>query len=415
MIRASWAIIVLTAVVSVKALNNGLAMTPPMGFNAWQAFGCQTDCVNFPDTCISEKLFKSIADEMVAGGYLAAGYQYLNIDDCWMANERDANGRLQADPVRFPSGIKGLVDYIHSKGLKFGIYSDYGNWTCGGYPGTPDDYLQIDATAFAEWGVDYFKFDGCYTEAEDMPNGYITMGTYLNATGRPIVYSCSWPAYWTYQGLDPDYQAIAKTCNLWRNWDDVYDDWVSIEDIFTYYAVNQDELTAVAGPGHWNDPDMLVGGNQPGITTCEFEVQMGLWAILAAPLLISTDIRKIDQAYKDIYLNAEVIKLNQEVLGIQGRLIMKSGDLSVWTKQINPVHHSDKDYYSLGVAILNNGTAVTSVDIPLDSIGLTFTGGYGLQDLFVPDNQRLLYPTDSITATVQPHGIKLYRVEVLKC
>jgi alpha-galactosidase len=177
-----------------QTLDNGLALTPPMGWMHWQRFRCLVDCDAYPDECINEKLFRSMADHLAADGYLEAGYEYLIIDDCWASKERDDQGRLQPNATRFPNGIKALADYVHSKGLKFGIYGDYGTKTCAGYPGSYG-HLETDAKTFAEWEVDYLKLDGCYADVDNLEQGYIEMGRYLNQTGRPIVYSCSWPAY----------------------------------------------------------------------------------------------------------------------------------------------------------------------------------------------------------------------------
>lgn len=159
---------------------------------------------------------------MVSRGYLSVGYEYIIVDDCWLSKSRDPiTGKLLPDPERFPSGIKLLADYVHSKGLKFGIYEDYGTLTCGGYPGSID-HLELDAQTFAEWGVDYVKLDGCYADIKQMDTGYPQMGEFLNKTNRPMVYSCSWPAY--QEGtIQPNYEKIAKYCNLWRNYDDIQD------------------------------------------------------------------------------------------------------------------------------------------------------------------------------------------------
>jgi len=184
----------------VVSLENGLATTPPMGWLAWERFRCNTDCANDPHNCISERLFRQMADLIVSDGYRDAGYSYINVDDCWLSHKRDRHGRLQADAQRFPSGMKSLADYVHSKGLKFGIYEDYGNFTCAGYPGILG-HLETDANTFADWDVDYVKLDGCYSLPTDMDRGYPDFGYYLNKTGRPMLYSCSWPVYQTYSGM----------------------------------------------------------------------------------------------------------------------------------------------------------------------------------------------------------------------
>nr|CAI5822227.1 unnamed protein product [Callosobruchus analis] len=251
---------------------------------------------------------------MVEDGYLAAGYEYVMIDDCWSSKERNSNGRLEADPQRFPSGIKNLSDYIHIKGLKFGIYGDYGTYTCAGYPGSKG-HLQVDADTFAEWGVDYLKLDGCHI-------GYIEMQKHLNNTGRPIMFSCSWPDYQEERGMKSNYTALQQTCNLWRNWKDIEDEWVSVTGIVDWFAGNQDRLAPFAGPGHWNDPDMLIIGDY-GLSYEQSKAQMAIWAIMAAPLIMSVDLRTIEPKFRDILLNKDVIAVNQDRLGIQGRFILR--------------------------------------------------------------------------------------------
>ncbi|CAG0881583.1 unnamed protein product [Darwinula stevensoni] len=357
-----WVILVSAVILASvsSALDNGLALTPPMGWLSWERFQCNTDCVNDPENCIrsgmmnfeisfhsqcqtltancsfycrsihkqflsfstcSEHLMKTMADLMVSEGYAEAGYKYIIVDDCWLARERDTYGRLQADPQRFPSGIKGLADYVHSKGLLFGIYEDYGDFTCAGYPGVLG-HLEVDAYTLASWGVDYIKLDGCHSDPKDMDQGYPEFGHYLNRTGRPIVYSCSWPQYQMAHGIQPNYTAIRSMCNLWRNYGDIEDSWGSVLKIVDYYGDNQESLVPNAGPGHWNDPDMLIIGDF-GLSYEESKVQMALWAILAAPLLMSVDLRTIRPEYKAILQNSDIIQVSQDPLGIQGKRIFR--------------------------------------------------------------------------------------------
>ena len=250
---------------------------------------------------------------MVSEGYLAMGYEYLVIDDCWLSHKRDANNKLQPDPKRFPSGIRKLADYIHSKGLKFGIYEDYGTLTCGGFPGSID-HLELDANTFAEWTVDYLKLDGCYADVKVMDTGYPEMAYYLNKTNRPIVYSCSWPAYQNFAKIEPNYKLIAEHCNLWRNYDDIDDSWDSMYQISQWFASKQDELAVVHKPGSWNDPDMLLIGNY-GLSYEQSKTQMALWAMMSAPLLMSVDLRTMKPEFKGILQNKNLVGINQDKLG----------------------------------------------------------------------------------------------------
>ncbi|XP_044735431.1 alpha-N-acetylgalactosaminidase-like [Chrysoperla carnea] len=381
-------------------LDNGLALTPPMGWMSWERYRCTIDCEfnrndEANDECISEKLFKKTADLMVSEGYLEAGYEYVIIDDCWLAMDRDEDGKLQPDPDRFPSGIKALADYIHSKGLKFGIYEDYGTNTCAGYPGIIDN-LELDAQTFAEWDVDYIKIDGCYANISDYPKGYPEFGKYLNETGRPIVYSCSWPAYED----ESDYEAISKTCNLWRNYGDIQDSWSSATSIINWYGDNQDKFAQYAGPGHWNDPDMLIVGNF-GLTYGQSRAQMALWSLLAAPLLLSTDLANVRPEYKEILLNEDLIAINKDPLGIQGLRIIQKDGIEVWTRPITPIID---EYESYAIVILNQNEdpAPTKVSIRVRKIGLK-AKKYTLKDLYDPEKSPK-EPTDHINVSVDPSG-----------
>ncbi|NXS50575.1 AGAL galactosidase, partial [Balaeniceps rex] len=327
------------------ALDNGLARTPPMGWLHWERFLCGTDCATDPRRCVSERLFVEMADVMAAEGWRDAGYEFVCIDDCWMAPTRDEHGRLQADPKRFPSGIRKLADYVHSKGLKLGIYSDVGNKTCAGFPGSYNHY-DLDAQTFASWGVDLLKFDGCNSDTlELLAEGYRRMSLALNRTGRSIVYSCEWPFYLR-PVQQPNYTEIKQYCNHWRNFFDVYDSWSSIKSILDWTALHQDSIVKIAGPGGWNDPDMatlpgifvflsqLVIGNF-GLSWDQAVTQMAMWAIMAAPLFMSNDLRHISPEAKWLLQNKEVIAINQDPLGKQGYQIIKDKNFELWERPLS--------------------------------------------------------------------------------
>ncbi|KAM9795133.1 alpha-galactosidase A [Neosynchiropus ocellatus] len=326
----------------VGALNNGLALRPAMGWLHWERFLCNTDCDSDPDSCISERLFMQMADVMVTDGWKDAGYQYVCIDDCWSSLRRDARGRLQADPKRFPGGIKKLAQYVHSKGLKLGLYADVGEKTCAGYPGSLGHY-ETDAQTFADWGVDLLKFDGCNMNWTLLGEGYSNMSKALNNTGREILFSCEWPFYeWPFQ--QPNYTAIRETCNQWRNFADVTDAWSSVKSILAWTAAHQEVIAPMAGPGGWNDPDMLVIGNF-GLSHDQQESQMALWAIMAAPLLMSNDLRNICPRSKQLLQNTRIIDISQDALGQQGALTAKVEGFEVWERRLSN--------YRLAVAVLN--------------------------------------------------------------
>jgi alpha-galactosidase len=320
------------------ALDNGLALIPPMGWNSWNKFGCN----------VSEDLIKSMADSMVASGMKEAGYQYIVIDDCWQVS-RDENGNIVPDGQRFPSGMKALGDYIHSKGLKFGIYSDAGEKTCAGRPGSMGHEYQ-DALMYAGWGVDYLKYDWCHAGKRNAEEAYSTMRDALKAAGRPIVFSmCEW-------GTAKPWLWAADTGNLWRTTGDIHDHWegkqkykdggccaLGMLDILDL----QVGLEPFAGPGHWNDPDMLEVGNG-GMTINEYRAHFSLWAILAAPLIAGNDLRDMAPEIRGILTNKEVIAVNQDALGRQASRVSKQGDLEVWTKPIKDGGRA--------VLLLNRGT-----------------------------------------------------------
>ncbi|CAK1584745.1 unnamed protein product [Parnassius mnemosyne] len=311
-------------------------------------------------------------------GYLAAGYNYVAVDDCWLEEKRDANKRMVADRQRFPSGIKALADYVHGKGLKFGIYQDYGTNTCAGYPGVLG-YEEIDVKTFAEWEVDYIKLDGCYVDPSKYDTGYPAFGKLLNETGRPILYSCSWPAYHD----NPNYTSIAKHCNLWRNYRDIDDSWTSVKNIMQWFAENQDELVKYAGPGHWNDPDMLIIGNF-GLSLDQARVQMAVWSILAAPLLMSVDLATIRPEFKEVLLNEDVIAVDQDPLGKQGKRVWTGSDCEIWNREL-----ADGSYAIAFVNLREDGAPFTlqasfdNMKIPKQiykvvvGIQFNFKNGYG--------------------------------------
>lgn len=310
---------------------------------------CETDCDKFPDTCVSQKLFMEIADSMVKKGLLDAGYKYLNIDDCWSEQKRDDNGYLHAHAVRFggDQGMKKLGEYIHSKGLLFGLYTDIGTATCQRYPGlaeqdlTLGDTMKKDLEKFADFGFDALKVDGCNDELSRMREQYVALGNALKevekSEGKKILYSCSWPAYKKdHCENEEDIKVLQETCNLWRNYYDVFDDWHSIRTIIEHWAKPKGRLLVnAAGPGHWNDPDMLMVGN-PGLTLSEQRTQFALWAILAAPLYLSADLRKIEPEALEIALNRDIIAVNQDKDGKQGYVIQNDKEgRRIWVRELS--------------------------------------------------------------------------------
>lgn len=382
------------------ALDNGLARTPPMGWMTWERFRCNTDCINDPDNCIGEKLIMQIADRMSEDGYLEAGYQYVTIDDCWMAKERDSKGRLQGDPDRFPNGIKALADYIHSKGLKFGIYGDIGTRTCKGYPGN-QYYIPLDAATYASWGVDMLKLDCCYT-GYDLVTGYEVMGFFLNQTGRPIMYSCSYPACIP---SSTDFNVAAKICNTWRNANDLMDTWDTVYKVIQFYGNNTSHFAEVAGPGQWNDPDELIVGDY-GMSLGQQQAQMGMWALMASPLFMSVDLRNIDEAAKEILLNPQVLAINQDPLGIQGRRLWTEaapiGYVEGWLRPLSP-----KGKYAVGILNGSIYGELQHVNKTIKELGLTDNSGYNLTDVFTGQHYGPYQLTDRLLLQLRPTSLFL--------
>ena len=317
------AICVLICATSLMAQKfNNLAPTPPMGWNSWNTFACD----------VNETLIKQMADKMVSSGMKDAGYIYVNIDDCWHG-ERDSLGFIHPDPERFASGMKALAEYIHSLGLKFGIYSDAGWQTCGGKPGSRG-YEYQDALQYAKWGVDYLKYDWCNTEALNQKGAYLTMRDALYKAGRPIVFSiCEWgnSKPWTW-GKDIGH--------LWRTTGDIINCFDCVVDHGTWKSNGimeildmQEGLRIYNGPNHWNDPDMMEVGN--GMTVGEDKAHFSMWCMLAAPLIAGNDLRNMTEYTRTILTNKEVIAVDQDTLGIQGYKFISEDGLETWLRPLS--------------------------------------------------------------------------------
>ncbi len=377
--------------VAQEAISAKLAPTPPMGWNSWNKFQCN----------VSDEMIRQMADAMVKSGMKDAGYQYVVIDDCWQVS-RDSAGNIVADPQRFPSGIKPLADYVHSQGLKFGIYSDAGSKTCAGRPGGLGHEYQ-DALQYAAWGVDYLKYDWCSTTTQDAKASYANIRAALDTAGRPIVLSiCEWgrarPWLWA--------QEIGG--NLWRTTGDIQDRWAgkkewSPGDCCSYGVVDILDLEAdlyfYAGPGHWNDPDMLEVGNG-GMTDTEYRSHFSLWALLAAPLIAGNDLRNMRPEVHDILTNKEVIVINQDPLGNQGKRVSKDGDREVWSKQLQNG--------SRAVILFNRGAAEQEITATWEEIGYPAHLTVTVRDLWL--HQNVGKATGKFAATVPSHGVVMVTV-----
>ena len=367
-----------------------VAATPPMGWNDWYAFHCN----------LNEQLIEQTADALVSSGMRDAGYNYVNLDDCWAAKTRDDNGNLQADPAKFPDGIKAVADYVHARGLKLGIYEDVGTKTCAGYPGSYG-HAQQDADTFASWGIDFVKVDWCNVPFGDFPglthqqvavDLYTEYSKALAATGRPMVFSiCEWDP-----SLKPWTWAPAIS-NMWRTNHDYGDSWGRI-------LANLDQeanLAQYAGPGHWNDPDILQVG-LGGMSTNEDQAHFSAWAMLAAPLLAGNDLRTMSSATKAILTNREVIAIDQDPEGVGAHLVSHTDSADVWAR---PLANGDT-----AVMLLNRGTSPTTISATATELGLPNAGAYSVRDLWQHSTSE---SAGTFAANVPGQSAVLYRIAPL--
>jgi alpha-galactosidase len=363
----------------------GLAQTPPMGWNSWNKFGCD----------VSEKLIKEIADAMHSSGMKNAGYEYIVIDDCWQVG-RDENGNIIADPERFPSGMKAVADYVHSLGLKFGIYSDAGTMTCQKRPGSRGYEFQ-DARTYADWGVDYVKYDWCNTGTQNGQASYKLMRDAIYKAGRPMVFSlCDW-------GWSKPWLWAEDVGHLWRTTDDIMDCWDCEDDRnnagFTILLDRVVELGSYGGPGHWNDPDMLEIGNE-GLTFSESRAHFSLWCILAAPLIAGNDLRNMSDETLGILTNKEVIAVDQDSLGMTGVKVRDDGDLEVWVKQMG---NGDRT-----VVLFNRGLSTENIMVSWEEMGYPKHLKANVRDLW--QHKDLGEFAENFSAEVPSHDAVMIRV-----
>lgn len=385
-------LVVALAAAPARALKNGLALTPPMGWLSWERYACTTDCAAFPGACIDEALYLRQASALVSGGYLAAGYDLVDIDDCWPAKNRSASGALVADPQRFPRGIKYLADRVHAMGLRLGIYLDVGTETCGGYPGfdvptgpspPASPRYEADVAQLLSWGIDSIKVDGCFAAPATMNVSYPRLGRALEGGASPVLYACSWPDYVRASGLPLQYALVAETCNVWRVYDDISASFESVAGIVHYFANNSRALAAAAGPGAWNDADMLVIGGT-GLSPAQERLQMALWCVFASPLLMSNDLAAVSNESRAVLLNPEAVAVSQDPLGRPGTLVSPyagpSTTAMVWARAL-----AGGD---VAVALVNlstfGGAAVVSFGAA--DVGLPAGAPFAVRDIFARAN-----------------------------
>ncbi len=375
-----------------------LALTPPLGWNSWNTFA----------TDINEQLVKDIADAFVDMELKEAGYEYIVLDDGWMAKERDENNNLVPDPKKFPNGIKAVVDYVHSRGLKFGIYNCAGNKTCAGYPGSRGFEFQ-DAKLYAEWGVDFLKYDWCNTENLNAKGAYQTMRDALYATGRPIVFSiCEWgdndPWKWG-EEMGHMWRVTGDIINCW-DCEASHGDWSSW-GVWPIINMRKD-IRKYAGPGHWNDFDMMEVGN--GMTVAEDRVHFAMWVMLASPLIMGNDLRTATKETLEILTNKEVIAVNQDKLGVQGYRHINEGDIHVWVKPLA------NEEWAVAFVNMSNKEAELDFDWNQHPIDDNISNRrlkvkdyeYKVRDLFKKKNAGTT--KENVKATIPAHDIVMLRL-----
>jgi alpha-galactosidase len=381
-------VVLATPVMPARALDNGLARTPPMGWNSWNSFHCD----------VSADLVEATADAMVASGMKDAGYTYVNIDDCWLLKQRGAHGELVPDPAKFPHGIAAVAEYVHRKGLKLGIYESAGATTCAGYPGSIG-HEKEDAAQFARWGVDYLKYDNCGDyQGRTYPQRYTAMRDALARSGRAIVYSiCEW-------GNQAPWDWAPAVGNLWRTTQDITPRWETDQPHNGYpqgILDILDQQAALAGtshPGAWNDPDMLEVGNGY-LTADENRAHFSLWALLNAPLIAGNDVRHLSEDVRSILTNREVIAVDQDWGGRQGTKVRDDGSTEVWAKPM-----SDG---SVAVILLNRGRGPVSIAATAREVGAKAADRYTVRDLWKHTQVR---GDGHIAASVPTHAVAMFRV-----
>lgn len=368
---------------------NDLALTPPMGWNSWNTFQAN----------ISEKLVMQTVDSMISSGMAGAGYNYIVLDDGWMKMERNSMGDLVPDPAKFPHGMKAVSDYVHSKGLKFGLYNCAGTKTCGGYPGTRG-YEYQDARLYASLGVDYLKFDWCSSEGLNAKEAYTTMSKALRVAGRPVIFSlCEW-------GNNQPWLWASEAGELWRTTGDIYNCFDCIKDHGTWKgwgAVQimdkQKDLRKYAGPGHWNDPDMMEVGN--GLSDNEGRAHFSLWCMMAAPLIAGNDLRSMTKQTIAILTNKEAIAIDQDSMGVQGYLYQQKDSVDTWIKPLKNTEISvcffnrSKHPVSISYNWKENAVNDTLSKTMIDFNAIT----YSIRDVWA---KKVIGTTRKVLATVVP-------------
>jgi len=375
----------------------GLAETPPMGWNSWNTF----------ETHIDEELVKGVAQAMIDNGMRDAGYNYIVLDDGWMTKERDADGNLVADPEKFPNGMKALADYLHEHGFKFGLYNCAGYDTCAGYPGSMGHEYQ-DALTYASYGIDYLKYDWCNTGTRDAQEAYTTMRDALYAAGRPVVFSmCEW-------GHSEPWTWAEDVGHLWRTTGDIIDcydcvqqwshGWKVILDMQMDQAEDHQGLGPFAGPGHWNDPDMMEVGN-PGLTFAESRAHFSLWCVIAAPLIAGNDVRDMSPEITQLLTDKEAIAIDQDKLGKQGFRYYQDDEREIWVREL-----SGGDWAG---CVLNASDEMRETEVDFSRLYFMFQDGVenmSIRDIWQKENLGNTDDTPVVKRPLEAHDVMFFRL-----
>ena len=358
------------------ALTDGLAPTPPMGWNSWNRFG----------PFVSDQLVRETADALIESGMRDAGYRYVVVDDAWEGSLRSDDGNLEPNLWRFPN-MHGLAAYLHARALRYGLYTCAGDRTCQGYPGSRGREF-VDARRFASWDVDFMKIDWCHSSGLDARAAYTTWSEAIRAVRRPMVLSiCEW-------GRNRPWQWAGSVGHLWRTTGDIADRWDSVMDILDA----QEAIAHFAGPDHWNDPDMLEVGNG-GMTDAEYRAHFSLWAILAAPLMAGNDVRTMNDATRAILTATEVIAVDQDRLGRQGRRVRQDHDVEVWAREL--------DGGARAAVLLNRGEIAARAEVTWDLLGGSRTDTALVRDLW--ERQDIGPRREGYDLTLAPHSAALLK------
>jgi alpha-galactosidase len=362
--------------VGLGALTDGLAPTPPMGWNSWNRFG----------PFVSDELVRETADALIESGMRDAGYRFVVVDDAWEGSLRSDDGQLEPNLWRFPN-MHGLAAYLHKRDLKFGLYTCAGERTCQGYPGSRGREF-VDARRFASWDVDFMKIDWCHSAGLDARSAYATWSEAIRATRRPMVLSiCEW-------GRNRPWEWAGSVGHLWRTSHDIADTWDSLVDILDRQA----ELADFAGPDHWNDPDMLEVGNG-GMTDAEYRAHFSLWAILAAPLMAGNDVRSMTDATRAILTAPEVIAVDQDPLGRQAKRVNMARGVEVWVRELAGG--------ARGIVLLNRGANAARAEVTWDLVGGSRSHTALVRDLW--ERQDVGRHTEGYDVTLQPHSAAMVK------